>query len=195
MKRGRRIVLLAHCVLNGNAKVEGICGYRAAMTEVVSRLMASGIGMIQLPCPEMQVLGCARWGHVKEQLDTPHFRETSRALLTPVVMQLQDYKRNGYDLVAVVGVDGSPSCGVTRTCSGPGWRGDFLDRDETWSRVSGMVWADSPGVYIETLQQMLAAASLDIPFIGLDEADYLSSLRQLETFLSHRVGQAPPDAL
>lgn len=128
MERSRKIILLAHCVLNGNAKVEGLCGYRGAMPEVVTLLMQYGIGMVQLPCPEMQVLGCARWGHVKEQLDTPHFRKVSGELLSPIVMQLQDYQRNGYDLVAVVGLDGSPSCGVTRTCSGSAWRGIFWIR-------------------------------------------------------------------
>lgn len=49
-----------------------------------------------------------------------------------------------------------------------------------------MVWQEESGVYMDVLKSMLGEAQLDIPFLGLDESDYRSSLEQLEEFLDQR---------
>ena len=51
----------------------------------------------------------------KRQYDIPSFRHYCRAQAAAIVDQLVDYSANGYRLVALLGIDGSPSCGI-RTC-------------------------------------------------------------------------------
>lgn len=47
MKRERKLVLLSHCILNVNAKVEGIATSKSGITELVTSLMNRGYGIIQ----------------------------------------------------------------------------------------------------------------------------------------------------
>lgn len=186
MKRGRKLIVTAHCIMNGNAKVGGICTYSGAMKEIITCLMDRDIGIIQLPCPEMQMLGCRRWGHVKEQLDTPIFRAACRKMLVDPVMQLQDYCANGYSVLGIIGIDGSPSCGVRTTCSSPCWQGDFIDHESTREKIDSLQMVSGQGVFIEELTKMLGAAGLDIPFVAADESDYTQSIRFLQDWIESR---------
>lgn len=72
MKRNKKIALVSHCILNANSKVEGLSEYGGMLKDVMNYLMDEGYGIIQMPCPEMAIYGIKRWGHVKEQFDTPH---------------------------------------------------------------------------------------------------------------------------
>lgn len=101
MNREKKIVLLSHCILNCNSKVEGLSTYASSIKSLVNFFMDSGIGIIQFPCPEMEIYGIKRWGHVKEQFDTAHFRKTSRELLKSTVGQIQNYMKNGYEIVGL----------------------------------------------------------------------------------------------
>ena len=112
------MVLLAHCILNPNAKIAGAAQTRGAIPGVLEGLLQDGVGIVQLPCPEQTFGGCRRWGMTREQYDVPCYRKHCRSLLEDVVDQMEDYLRNGYEVLGIVGVDGSPSCGVDRTCAG-----------------------------------------------------------------------------
>ena len=63
--------MLAHCILNTNAKVEGLAGVSGGCTELVGLLLEKGYGIIQLPCVEQDMCGILRWGQVEEQLNHP----------------------------------------------------------------------------------------------------------------------------
>ena len=171
MKRKKQIILLAHCILNVNSKVYGLAGYKSSLKDLVTFLMDQDTAMIQLPCPELEILGLKRWGHVKDQLDYPLFRESCRSLLDPMIRQVRMYRENGYVLQGVIGIDGSPCCGVNRTCRSSAWSGDFLDKEETWAKIRQMHWAKEPGIFMELFQSMLREASLSLPFFGVDEID------------------------
>ena len=89
MKRKKQIILLAHCILNVNSKVYGLAGYKSSLKDLVAFLMDQDLAMIQLPCPELEILGLKRWGHVKDQLDYPFFRQHCRSLLDPMIRQVR----------------------------------------------------------------------------------------------------------
>ena len=123
MKRNKRIVLLANCLLNTNAKVYGISTVGGA-SPLVSKLVEEGYGIMQLPCMEMTMFGTRRWGIVYEQCDFPEFRKRCREVLEPLILQVKDFYQHGYEISAVIGVDGSPNCAVNVTCSGD-WGGEL----------------------------------------------------------------------
>lgn len=58
--RSRRVVCLAHCLLNQNAISDGTTVYPAAFREVVSLFLDADVGIFQLPCPELCCLGLDR---------------------------------------------------------------------------------------------------------------------------------------
>ncbi|MDA3936305.1 MAG: hypothetical protein PF636_05500 [Actinomycetota bacterium] len=77
MKRSRRIALVSHCLLNVNAKVEGLAEYQG-VHPVIEGLSAAGFGVIQLPCLEMTHMGMKRWAQVMEQYDHPAYCGVSK---------------------------------------------------------------------------------------------------------------------
>lgn len=114
---GQEIVLVAHCLLNPMTRVKGL-----------DPLAFSPAGpTIQLPCPEALYLGLERWAVTRNQLDVPQFRLFCRSLIVQYADLLQMLAKEG-TRVRIVGVAGSPSCGVVSTSSG--YRGGRVEACE-----------------------------------------------------------------
>ena len=170
MQRKRKMVLVSHCILNVNSKVEGLSSYSGTMEDIVINLMQQGIGFIQLPCPEMTLYGMKRWGHVKEQFDNPFYRKHCKSIFEPYVEQIKEYMQNDYEIVGLIGIDRSPSCGINQTCSG-NWCGEINNEEEYLKKVKTLKTVNSQGVFIEEIQKVLQAENIHIPLIGTDEMD------------------------
>ncbi|MFA5576764.1 MAG: CD3072 family TudS-related putative desulfidase [Tissierellaceae bacterium] len=178
MQREKKIVVLSHCILNANSKVEGLSQYGGILRDYIDMLADKAIGIIQLPCPEMILYGIKRWGHVKDQFHTPFFRQQSRIMLEPIVQQLRNYVDFGYEIVGVIGIDGSPSCGVNFTCSGDfgGEISDITDMDKVRDSLRDV---NEMGVFMEEFKRLLEDEKLDIRFLAIDEGDVYSSLDEI----------------
>ena len=104
---GEEVAVAAHCLLNPLTRVKGL-----------DSLAFSPAGpTIQLPCPEALYLGLERWAVTRNQLDVPQFRRFCRSLILNVADLLDMLFRKGAR-IRLVGVAGSPSCGVSSTSSG-----------------------------------------------------------------------------
>jgi predicted secreted protein len=167
-ERQRRIALVAHCHLDINTKVHGLADRPAGRVELVSQLLADGIGIVQLPCPEVTYLGMSRWGMTREQYDTPAYRRHCRALIEPVVDTVAALVADGCEVVGVWGVDGSPSCGVDRTCAG--YEGGEIESLIASGQVPHARAVKGRGIFFEELQGLLSEAGITPVFHGIDEA-------------------------
>lgn len=165
MNRKKRIVVLAHCLLNVNAKIHGLALYSGAMESLVIKYIKEGIGIIQLPCPEMTYLGCQRWGMSKNQYDNPSFRRHCRNIVLPIVEQLEDYQKNGYIIEGIIGVNGSPSCGVSLVTYG--YQGGMIDLAE--EQKDNLQEANAKGIMIEELSKLLKEHNLEVEFESINE--------------------------
>jgi hypothetical protein len=81
-----------------------------------------------------------------------------------VAADVADYRRSGFDVVGIIGIDGSPSCGVTRT----------LDLDLA---IAGVVACDPQTVVRDAFNQDVIIASLT-PGEGLFTAALRHALGQ-----------------
>lgn len=105
--RDQEITVVAHCLLNPLTRVKGL-----------EPLAFSHAGpTIQLPCPEALYLGLERWAVTRNQLDVPEHRRFCRSLIVHYADLLQMLAKEG-SRVRIVGMAGSPSCGVQTTSSG-----------------------------------------------------------------------------
>jgi len=111
-KRSRKIVVLAHCILNQNSRVQGIAYYSGMINEIVDVLRKHEVGIIQMPCPELPYAGLLRPSQTREQYDTPAFRMHCIQIASSTADQVEEYVRNGFKVLAILGVEGSPTCGV-----------------------------------------------------------------------------------
>jgi predicted secreted protein len=166
-QRSRRVAVVSHCHLNVNTKVHGLADYEGVRTEVIHPLVQSGTGIVQLPCPEATYLGMHRWAMTCEQYDTPSYRRHCQRILEPVVDTLAALSGDGCEIEAVIGVDGSPSCGVARTCVG--YRGGKIGALSEPGGAQAAVDAGAPGIFMEVFRSLLIAAGLDVAFRGVEE--------------------------
>jgi len=68
-----------------------------------------------MPCPELVYAGVLRPPQTKNQYDNVMFRRRCRKIAEELANQVQEYEKCGIKLKLVLGVDGSPSCGVSET--------------------------------------------------------------------------------
>lgn len=166
MERSKKIVLIAHCILNINSKVSGLAKTNLEMKSVFRLLLEKDIGIIQLPCPELTIYGSRRWGHVKEQFATPYYRKHCREIFKPYLEQIIDYQAAGYEIIALIGVEGSPSCGVNKTCSAC-WQGEVTDLKPV--ELASLEMIAESGIFIEEIKKILKEKEIKIPLIAIDE--------------------------
>ena len=152
-KRSGRIALVAHCILNQNSRVFGLAERSSAITEIVEFLIRNDMGIIQMPCPELTYAGILRKSQTKDQFDNAIFRNHCRKIAEEIVEQVQEYSKGKIKARIIIGVDGSPSCGIT----------------------------DS-GILIEELRSMLKKKRFTVPFYGIRYerlSEDLAKLRKL----------------
>jgi len=111
-KRSRKIVVVAHCILNQNSRVQGRAYYAGMINEIVDVIRKYGVGVIQMPCPELTYAGLLRPSQTRKQYDTPAFRMHCRQIASSTANQVEEYVRNGFKVLAILSVEGSPTCGV-----------------------------------------------------------------------------------
>ncbi|MDC7250244.1 MAG: hypothetical protein PQJ49_10045 [Sphaerochaetaceae bacterium] len=163
----KKIVFVSHCILNVASKVvmynkEEMDKEDALRKEFLNKAIKNDVQIIQLPCPEFTLYGAKRWGHVKNQFDNIFFRKHCRKILIPIIEQIQEYLSNPemFKLLGIVGIDGSPSCGVDYTCFG-NWYGSFENREDLDQTLASCKFDKGNGVFIDVLKEMLSENKIE----------------------------------
>jgi hypothetical protein len=92
-----------------------------------------------------------------------------------VVKDVEEYVRSGFNVVGIVGVGASPSCGVSttldlrRSLEAVAARPvESLDRPTFNREVVVACRVSGQGLYVRTLRQQLERKGLDVPFLEHD---------------------------
>lgn len=183
MDKVKKVILLSHCVINEKSKVKKFeINPPGDIKEFINLLIDNEIGIIQLPCPEMFCYGLKRWGHVKEQFDTPHYREICRELFQPYLEQIKEYIANGYEIIGLIGIEGSPSCGIYKTCSGK-WGGELGGNPYLQDTINTITLADESGVFIEEIKNILSENNISFPFIDYNKNEIDVFMKRIKTII------------
>ena len=163
----QKIIFVSHCILNTASKVvlynqEEIDAEENLRKKFMHLAIDNNVQLIQLPCPEFTLYGANRWGHVSNQFDNVFFRNHCRKILGPILDQLKEYlaHQERFEILGVVGIDGSPSCGVDYTCIG-NWYGSFEGRQNLSETLSTCSLSKGSGVLMSVLKEMLEEEGLD----------------------------------
>ena len=174
-----KILFVCHCFFNDATKLkyrpqQEQQDERAQKRALLTKLLKQDVEFIQLPCPEFLIYGSNRWGHVSNQFDTPFFRAESRELLKPYLLQLEEYLHHPkrFEILGVMGINGSPSCGVSYTCIGD-WGGELSSHPHLDESIADCQKASSSGIFMQVFQEMIAEKQFDIPFFSIDEHPFL----------------------
>ena len=78
MERSKKVVFVSHALLNQNAMAKGKERAPGVVKEIVELLAEADIGIVQIPCPELDAFGLDRAPKSKDALDTKPFRTSCR---------------------------------------------------------------------------------------------------------------------
>ncbi|MBI4872749.1 MAG: hypothetical protein HY814_14420 [Candidatus Riflebacteria bacterium] len=150
--RPGRLLVVSHCILNPLTVVRGLQSNREASRTLLEWALAHDVALAQMPCPEFCYAGAERTPRTREGYEVPDFEALCRELGAGVVRLVRQLAEAGHRVLGIVGVEGSPSCGVALTTRGA---------------AGGEMKVAEPGLYTVELVRTLAAAGLRVPYIGL----------------------------
>jgi predicted secreted protein len=160
-ERSKSILFIAHCIMNQNSKAAGTASYPGTIREIVELLNSTDVGIVQMPCPELQCMGLDRGDRngvnrsiieencrIREEMQKSEMAKKNKLLAQNIVYQMSEYLENGFDIKGVIGINRSPSCGV-----------------ETTSKDNKEIQGE--GVFVQELKSEIKKKSLEIDVIGI----------------------------
>jgi len=127
--RSKKVIFVAHCILNENTRYLGGAFQKGAVDNIVDEIQSKGLGIVQMPCPEQKAWGGVlkriliqifdskdKWIYKLRKIVLPIFiwntKRTYRHIAEETVQYIKDYIESGFEVVGIIGIGGSPSCGV-----------------------------------------------------------------------------------
>ena len=114
--RSKKVIFLAHCLLNQNAISDGTAVCPAAFGELIQLLLDHEVGVVQMPCPELCCLGLDRGDvhgadrpvveentRIRRAMEKDGPRQKREALAGLVSEQVQEYRKHGFQVLGIVG--------------------------------------------------------------------------------------------
>ena len=178
-KRSKKLVLVAHCILNQNSISDGTADYPGAIKKIVNLLLQYDVGIIQMPCPELLCLGLDRGNingaeqevvventRIRKLMSKPSVKSKLNLLVQQLVYQIEEYLLQGFEIYCLVGINRSPSCGI-----------------DTTSKNNKEV--EGKGVFVEALIKELEIRSIFLDMIGIRASDIKNALIKIEGLLNN----------
>jgi len=128
--RSGKIIFLSHCLLNENTRYFGGAFEESFNKDCINQIHTKGYGIIQMPCPEQIAWGGVLKPYLWLGIDlkkTPlypfrhllfktfiwHTKRKYSRIAKNIIRQIEEYMKSGYKVMGIVGVGGSPTCGIT----------------------------------------------------------------------------------
>lgn len=197
-ERSKKVIFTAHCILNENTRYLGGAFRKAGVDEVINELQKQNIGIVQMKCPEQKAWG----GILKRKMLKGYGIKNSfinnfrkpyilyfiwrtkriyKKIAKEVVSEIQDYLNSGIEVVGIIGVKGSPSCGISTA----------LDIKKSVEFIASLEVAkiemnyfndycfkncliNEQGLFMAALKKELKRKNMDIRFI---EYDFFSEMK------------------
>jgi predicted secreted protein len=168
--RSKKLILVSHCILNQNSISDNTADFPGTFKEIVNLLLEYDVGILQLPCPELMCLGLDR-GDV-HGAERPVIEENTRIrralsqsaparklkiIVDQVVYQIEEYREKDFDILGIMGINRSPSCGVETTS---------MHNQE----VAGM------GLFMKAIREELKNRGIEITMTGVKTSEIEKSL-------------------
>lgn len=170
VERSKKVVFVPYCLLCQSIRAQGVSvRFPAIVVPVIELLMENDVNVIQMPCPEMEYEGITRKAARKDAYDTPEFRAFCGKYAKRVTDTIRNLRGAGFNILGVLGIENSPTCGVT-----------YVFRE-------GRGRVRESGVFIEELQKLLSKENLPkIPFLGIKIFAAERSVSELRDLISSR---------
>lgn len=149
-------------MLNVHSLEKNLAEYPGLEEDIVKIAIERGVGFVQLRCPETRLHGIERLPMPKDTYDKPHIRESYRKQAQEELLQLKEFIKNGAEIVAIIGAEASPSCGIHYVAK---WKPDVEPMNRKWPDTIEFI--EGKGVYMEELELLLDESSIKPKWIGV----------------------------
>ncbi len=127
MAENKKVILIPHCVLtkgfNNNTTT-----HRNEIEEIIKVLLDAQTGIIQLPCPHLflkisesdsKIYSATKENNsVDEKHKEGDHTKLYEKILSPIISEIKEYKKQGIQVVGLIGIKDSPDCSVnTSNCN------------------------------------------------------------------------------
>lgn len=163
--RSKKVVFVAHCLLNQNSISDGTAVHPAAFKDIVNLFLDNNIGIVQLPCPELCCLGLDRGNvygadspvtventRIRREMEKEYAQTKLKTLVDYTMLQIDEYTKHGFEIKGIIGANRSPNCGVESTS----------DND---IEINGL------GVFMDALYKEISSRGLEIKMTGIKGSD------------------------
>lgn len=160
-KRSGKIVVVSHCILNVHSLEDNLAIYPGLEEEVVELLTKKGVGIYQIPCPEVELAGIFRKALPKDSYDHPKIRAVYRKMAESISQTLEWHMKKGYEIAAVIGAEGSPTCGIERVGR---WKSNIKGKKEFPRDIE---FVPGMGVFMEEFKTALSKINANPQWVGI----------------------------
>jgi len=164
MDRSKRIVFVSHCLLNQNAMALGRERYPGMVKDLMELFAESGIGIVQLPCPEVEFNGGLN-RRDKTNSQTNGYKKYCKQLSSKIIEMVEKYLKENYRVVGILGVELSNTCGVHRI-------------------ENGRKSIPGKGILIEELEIKMQKKNFQVPIIGINLNNIYSSIEKVQSLIN-----------
>lgn len=160
--RSQCFVFVPFCLMAQAYQAQGIVKYewKASIKPFMQLLIDNDINIIQMPCAESTFQNSLiREPKGIKKYDTPEFNKHCDKLANDVAEQIKNIYYNGYKIIAILGIEQSPSCCVNYIYTNNGME-------------------NRKGLFMEKLESKVK--ELNIPIIGINRKYINKSLNYLK---------------
>ena len=178
--RSKKILLVAHCILNQNSISDNTADFPGTFKEIVNLILQYDVGVVQMPCPELLCLGLDRGDihgaeravvventRIRNALNQPLATKKLKVLVDQMIFQIGEYIKNGFSILGIIGINRSPSCGIDTT--------SMNDKE-----------VEGKGVFMESISQELKNKGMKIEMIGVKPSEVATSVTKLKNLLERQ---------
>lgn len=165
--RSKKFAFIPFCLIAQAYQAQGIVKYewKSSIRPFIDLLLDYQINIIQMPCSEAEFNNSLiREPKGISKYDTEEFNKHCQFLADKVTKQIKDLIEANYEIVAILGIEQSPSCCVNYIYTNKGMENRM-------------------GLFMQKLYEN--TKELNIPIIGINRKYINKSLKKLENLLTN----------
>ena len=165
--RSKKFIFIPFCLMAQAYQAQGIVKYewKSSIRPFIDLILDYDINIIQMPCSEAEFNNSLiREPKGISKYDTEEFNKHCQSLADKVTKQIKDLIEANYEIVAILGIEQSPSCCVNYIYTNKGMENRM-------------------GLFMQKLYEN--TKELNIPIIGINRKYINKSLKKLENLLTN----------
>jgi len=162
----KKVVFVPHCILNQNVRAVGKEKSNGTVKEIVNFFAEAEVGIVQLPCPEVEFDGGLNRRFKTKEAYNQVYRKCCREISLKVLKDVKKYLDKDYNVLGILGVEFSPTCGVHRI--------------ENGNKI-----IPGKGILMEELEREMGEENFQVPIISVNINNIFSTLEKLSLLLKN----------